>query len=114
MDVPLEAKALFFLLVAAQDDSGYYPWERMKVAHLVATCGWSTEQARQHAESLVQGGMAAWKDGGLVLRNGETMNGNPKSDRQPFLYQRQTLAASGGQVGDGGGQVADIEAERNR
>lgn len=88
MDVSLESKVLFFLLVAAQDDSGYYPWERMKIRHLVTSCGWSEAIALKHAESLVAGGMATWEEGGIVLRNGKILNGPSRDDRKPFLYDR--------------------------
>ena len=88
-DTPLEAKVLFFLLVVAQDDSGYYPWERMKIKHLIAACDWTEAQARKHAQSLVEHGLAMVEKGGIVLHNGEVLNGCPRGDRKPFLYQRQ-------------------------
>ena len=88
MDMPSEAKVLFFLLVVAQDDSGYFPWERLKVRHLVASCSWTDQEAHNHAQALVDGDMASWGEGGIILRNGETLNGQPRDDRKPFLYQR--------------------------
>lgn len=90
MDLPLEAKVLFFLLVAAQDDTGYYPWERMKVRHLVAACGWSESEATRHAESLARGKMATWKEGGIILHNGAELNGRARGDRTPFSYRRSS------------------------
>ena len=88
MDVSTEAKVLFFLLVVAQDDTGYYPWERMKVRSLVAVCGWTEQQAGAHAQVLVDGGMATWCAGGITLRKGADLNGTARGDRKPFLYQR--------------------------
>ncbi|MDZ4248653.1 MAG: hypothetical protein U0990_00995 [Candidatus Nanopelagicales bacterium] len=104
----MEAKVLFFLLVAAQDDTGYFPWERMKVRTLVATCSWTFEQATIHARTLVDGGMASWEEGGIVLRNGQALNGQNRSDRQPLFYQRSTTDIP---VTDSGIPVTPLERE---
>lgn len=93
-DVPPEAKVLFFLLVAAQDDTGYYPWERLKIRRLTAACSWSEDRARAYAQALVDGGMASWDAGGIILRKGQSLNGHPRDDRKPFLYQRHATDMS--------------------
>ncbi len=90
MDVSSDAKVLFFLLVTAQDDTGYYPWERMKVRHLVTVCGWTEQQAKIYADALVARGLATWEGQGIVLRKGSELNGQPRDDRKGVVYQRST------------------------
>ncbi len=85
------ATCLLFLLIVAQDDTGYYPWEPAKIKHLVTGRPWSLEDTNRHAEELEGVGLISRRDNGFYLRNGEELNGNPRPDRPSFLYPRSTL-----------------------
>lgn len=115
------AVVLLTLLIAAQDDVGYYPWSAAKVRRLTASRpDWNMEKAEVFAGELVDTGIAAWQDGGLVLLNGETLNGNPRSTRPPDVYQRQptgthladTGPPPGTHLADTGSHVVAIEQSR--
>jgi hypothetical protein len=83
-----EAAVLFFLLISAQDDTGYYPWEPTKIKRLTVARDWSLDRTQTFAEELVQHGMAEWVDGGLMLRKGESLNGRPRKDIAALIYSR--------------------------
>lgn len=85
------AIVLLMFLIVAQDDSGYYPWTKPKVARLTVTRpDWTEGVVLQYAEELVATGIAKWEEGGILLAQGTKFNGNLRSDRTPDLYQRHT------------------------
>ena len=83
------AGCLFFMLVIAQDDTGYYPWEVAKVKRLIVSRSWTVDEVTGFANEIVKSGMADWLDGGISLRRGEELNGKPRRDVTPELYPRQ-------------------------
>lgn len=84
------AACLFFMLLVAQDDSGYYPWENAKVKRLIVGRPWTVDEATEFAEEIIEARMATWEEnGGIVLRRGIELNGLPRKDVTPELYPRQ-------------------------
>ena len=85
---------LFFLLVAAQDDEGFYPWTRQVVRRLTISRTWSFEQATELANELVAAGMAFWDEGatGIVLDRGEELNGSLRKGREALTYRKRPVA----------------------
>ena len=99
---------LFFLLVAAQDDEGFYPWTRQAVRRLTISRTWSFEQATELANELVAAGMAFWDEDckGIALHRGEELNGKLRKDREAQIY-RKPLVVQHGTPPDGLGTGAD-------
>ena len=87
------AFTLFFLLVAAQDDEGYYPWTPQAVRRLTISRTWSLEEAKEFANELVAEGMAWWDEGatGIVLDRGEELNGRPRLTRAALTYRNRPV-----------------------
>lgn len=84
------AIVLLTFLIAAQDDSGYYPYSAPKLARLTATRpSWSRDVTVTLTQELVDQGIARWEDGGVILLNGVALNGIPRKDVEPELYPRQ-------------------------
>ncbi len=84
-----EARWLWTLLVAAQDDEGSYPWGRINVKSLCVSTEWSLETATAYRDELARlelltvHGEGAW----VTLYRGKELNGNPRPDRyDPFTY----------------------------
>lgn len=84
----LEAAWLFILLIAAQDDTGWWPWTRVKVQRLTIGRGWSYESATEYAGELVKADIALWVEGGLLLLKGEKLNGHHRNDVKREVYDR--------------------------
>lgn len=83
------AGILLTLLIAAQDDEGYYPWDEVSVRRIIVTRPhWTTKNATDYAQELVDAGIAKWQDGGVLLVNGKAMNGIPRRDVEPEVYVR--------------------------
>ena len=99
---------LFFLLVAVQDDEGYYPWTPQAVRRLTISRTWSFEESTELANELVAAGMAWWDEGatGIVLDRGEELNGKLRKDREALIY-RKPLVVQHGAPPDGLGTEAD-------
>lgn len=90
------AFCLFMLLIAAQDDSGYYPWTPTKIRRLTAARpSWSQDVSVTYTQELVDAGIAKWEEEGVVLVTGEKYNGRLRKDVAPELYLRgQGVAAT--------------------
>ncbi len=84
------AFSLFTLLIIAQDDIGYYPWTPVKIRTLTISRGWTLEQAQSFFCEIKEAGLAIEQDGGIILVNGATLNGQPRNDRRTLTYQRLT------------------------
>ena len=99
---------LFFLLVAVQDDEGFYPWTPQAVRRLTISRTWSFEESTELANELVAAGMAWWDEGatGIVLDRGEELNGKLRKDREALIY-RKPLVVQHGTPPDGLGTEAD-------
>lgn len=83
------ALCLFFLLIIAQDDSGYYPWDAAKVRRLmVCRPDWTPPGVDSFGDELVEAGIARWEGGGILLVNGAKLNGVPRKDVEPEHYPR--------------------------
>ena len=86
-----EARELFFLLIVAQDDTGFYPLDEVKIQTLLAT-----RPSRQRDVNVVltwcneleEVGLVKVEDGGVTLTKGAEKNGIPRKDVGPFLYER--------------------------
>ena len=88
---PLSDGAIVLLtfLIAAQDDSGYYPWDDTSIRRLTVTRpSWSRDVYVTLQGELVACGIARLEDGGIVLVNGEKLNGLPRKDVDKELYPR--------------------------
>ena len=88
------AAILFCLLVAAQDDTGWYPWEPTKIRRLTLARPWSTDQTLEYARELVNAGMASFEEGGILLRKGKDLNGHPRKDVAALIYSRDVNVTS--------------------
>jgi hypothetical protein len=88
------AAILFCLLVAAQDDTGWYPWEPTKIRRLTLARPWSIDQTLEYARELVNAGMASFEEGGILLRKGKDLNGRPRKDVAALLYSRDVNVTS--------------------
>ena len=83
------AALLLTFLIAAQDDTGYYPWEPLRVRRVTLTrTSWSHDVATQYAQEIVDAGIAVWEGNGLLLVNGTKLNGKPRKDVEIELYAR--------------------------
>ena len=84
------AIVLFTFLIIAQDDSGYYPWHATSIRRLTATRpDWTLETTQGFVCELVQTGLAAESEGGILLTSGARLNGKPRKGVDEELYQRQ-------------------------
>ena len=88
--VSYEARWLFVLLLLAQDDTGFYPWTLIMVRRLLVTTGWDHAKSTFHMEELVSVAVVSWKNGGVLIRRGEELNGHPRKDVTPLRYERGT------------------------
>lgn len=83
------AFTLFCMLVVAQDDSGYYPWDDTKVIRLIAARPkWNKAKIKVLANELCEKGLAKWSDEGIILKGGEKFNGRPRKTVPLELYER--------------------------
>ena len=87
------AFTLFFLLVAVQDDEGFYPWTPQAVRRLIISRNWGLEQATEFAKEIVAAEMAFWDEGstGIVLFRGQELNGRPRLTRAALTYRNQPV-----------------------
>ena len=87
---------LFFLLVAVQDDEGFYPWTPQAVRRLTISRTWSFEQTTELANELIAAGMAFWDEDskGIVLHRGEELNGLPRKFSAVLTYRKRPIVAN--------------------
>ena len=82
-----EARWLWALLIAAQDDQGKYPWTVAKVRQLVSTTEWTFEQATGYSDELIRNGLS-WANGTSVhLVHGIHYNGRPSNAHNDDIYE---------------------------
>ncbi len=87
--VSSDAFALCTLLIAVQDDSGYYPWTPTKIRQLIAVRpDWTLEDADRYLEELIKQEVLTLEDGGVVLTRGKELNGKLRPDVEDDLYPR--------------------------
>lgn len=86
------AVVLLTLLIAAQDDSGYYPWNPTKIKRLTITRSWDSKQTSVIAQELCSAGIARFADNGIILLNGQKLNGKPRKDVEDDLYSRAAMS----------------------
>ncbi len=88
------AYCLLMMLITAQDDTGFYPWSATKVRRLIAARpNWTEGQATTYAEELVSQGIVSWQPGGILLTEGQALNGKPKEGHTgDDLYSRPGCA----------------------
>jgi len=83
------AVVLLTFLIAAQDDDGYYPWTPTKIRRLtISRPNWTPEEINIFVNEIVEAGIAKWEGAGILLINGQKLNGRLRSDVPLFHYQR--------------------------
>ncbi len=88
-----EARWLWVLLVASQDDAGAFPWFPLRVRSLTVGTDWPLSKAASLRDELVRAGLARMDGPMLVLYRGAELNGVPKSGGgagKVRLYPRPT------------------------
>lgn len=81
---------LLTMLIIAQDDTGFYPWERTKVNRLtLIRPKWNAKTVQLTLKELCSAKLVEFVDDGVVLLKGSQLNGNPRKDIDDLIYERQ-------------------------
>lgn len=95
-----QAALLLTFLIAAQDDTGYYPWDPTKIKRLTITRAWSADKIQIMAKELCKAGITKFEEGGIILVNGAKLNGKPRKGVAEDRYSRNTPTQSSLQPDD--------------
>ena len=107
------AWVLLTILIAAQDDSGWFPWTPTRVRRVTAARpSWDYQLVSEYAEEIVSSGVAQWVDGGVLLVNGAHLNGIPRKDVAPEYYPRDEPVTGLSQARDESVTLEQSRAEK--